>query len=304
MSELFITWSDVYKYELPEGHRFPMEKYELIPEQLTYEGTVRNNSFIFPPPLENEWLLLTHTQEYLDKLHQLNLSRREIRDIGFPVKASLISRGKHIANGTLLCAKHALQHQIGLNVAGGTHHAFAGKGEGFCIFNDIAVAANILLYGKEVEKILIVDLDVHQGNGTAHIFSNNPKVFTFSMHGAKNYPLKKEKSDMDIALPDGCNDFQYLDLLFTTLPELIKNQKPDLLFYLSGVDVLGTDRLGRLSLTKEGCKSRDRFILELCYSENIPLAVSMGGGYSQKVSDVVDAHCNTFRLAKDIFYND
>lgn len=299
---LQMAYSPVYKYTLPKGHRFPMEKYELIPEQLLYEGTVSEIDFFTPHPMEDELILLTHSREYIRKLNHLALTRKEIRDIGFPIHASLITRGKHIANGTLQCAYIAKETGVSLNVAGGTHHAFAEKGEGFCILNDIAIVANILLNKKESEKMMIIDLDVHQGNGTAHIFRNEPRVFTFSMHGERNYPLRKEKSDLDIGLPDNTSDKLYLDILCKTLPVLISNEKPDFIFYLSGVDILETDKLGRLSISKRGCKERDRFVLELCRAENIPAAVSMGGGYSTRIADTVDAHCNTFRLAKEIFF--
>ncbi len=299
---LYMAYSQVYKYTLPKGHRFPMEKYELIPEQLVYEGTVSESDFFTPQLMEDELILLTHSRDYIRKLNHLDLSRKEIRDIGFPVQASLITRGKYIANGTLQCAYIAKETGVSLNVAGGTHHAFADKGEGFSLFNDIAIAANVLLNTKESEKILIIDLDVHQGNGTAHIFRNEPRVFTFSMHGERNYPLRKEKSDLDIGLPDNSSDNIYLDILCKTLPSLISNEKPDFIFYLSGVDILETDKLGRLSVSKQGCKERDRFVLELCRAENIPVAVSMGGGYSTRIADTVDAHCNTFRLAKEIFF--
>jgi acetoin utilization deacetylase AcuC-like enzyme len=189
-----------------------------------------------------------------------------------------------------------------MNIAGGTHHAFTDRGEGFCLLNDIAIAANYLLYHKLAKKILVVDLDVHQGNGTAQIFSNKPEVFTFSMHGAGNYPLHKEKSDLDIALPDHTDDATYLQLLSKQLPRLIDEVQPEFIFFLSGVDVLATDKLGRLSMSIAGCKERDRLVLSLCKDNNIPVAVSMGGGYSQRIADIVEAHANTYRVAQEIFF--
>jgi acetoin utilization deacetylase AcuC-like enzyme len=299
---LKIAYSPIYKYQLPEGHRFPMIKYELIPDQLLYEGIISKDNFFHPTKMEDDLILTTHTREYLDKLNSLNLDRKEIRDIGFPVHESLIFRGKHIANGTLQCAYFAREYGVSMNVAGGTHHAYSNRGEGFCVFNDIALAANILLKRKEAEKILIVDLDVHQGNGTAKIFENENRVFTFSMHGERNYPLRKEKSNLDIGLPDGCKDEEYLKVLESTLPRLLHNEDPDMVFYLSGVDVLETDKLGRLSLSKEGCKNRDKMVLELCHAKNIPVAISMGGGYSHKIADIIDAHCNTFRQALSVYF--
>ena len=299
---LKIAYSPIYKYELPKGHRFPMVKYELIAEQLIYEGMVDQHSFFQPDKLKNEDILLTHTAEYLDKLHTLQLDRKEARAIGFPISKALIDRGKHIANGTLLCAYHAIQDGVSLNVAGGTHHSFVDHGEGFCVFNDIAIAANVLLHRKEVERILIVDLDVHQGNGTASIFHEVSEVFTFSMHGANNYPIRKMVSDLDIGLPDGTNDEEYLTALEKYLPEVLIRSNPDLVFYLAGVDVLETDKLGKLSMSREGVKKRDAIVMNHCKSQAIPLAITMGGGYSPKLVDIVEAHCNTFRLAQEMYF--
>ena len=292
-----IAYSAVYKYQLPEGHRFPMDKYHLLPEQLLYEGVAQDENFFEPEKLDDSDILLTHTESYLNKLNQLNLSRKEVREIGFPVTDALIERGKIIAGGTYQCALHALSDGAALNIAGGTHHSFAHRGEGFCVFNDFAIAANLLLERKLVKRIVIVDLDVHQGNGTASIFSNNEKVFTFSMHGAKNYPLRKEQSDLDISLPDGITGKPYLAKLQKYLPNIIDQQKPDIVFYLSGVDVLETDKLGRMALTKSECRERDDFVFSLLKEKSLPVAVSMGGGYSVRIADIVDAHANTFRSA-------
>jgi acetoin utilization deacetylase AcuC-like enzyme len=299
---LKIAYSPIYKYELPEGHRFPMIKYELVPEQLLYEGSVTEENFFHPKKLTREALLLTHTRAYLDKLDNLNLTRKEERNIGFPVKSSLIERGKYISHGTLECAKYALEFGCAMNIAGGTHHSFADRGEGFCIYNDIAISSNIMLNEGSVAKILIVDLDVHQGNGTAKIFENDDRVFTFSMHGERNYPTRKENSDLDIGLPDKTEDIIYLNTLKSTLPQLIEEVEPDFIFYLSGVDIIESDKLGRLSVSMEGCKMRDRFVFEQCKINYIPVAVSMGGGYSPKISDIVDAHSNTFREALDLYF--
>lgn len=299
---LKIAFSPVYKYQLPEGHRFPMDKYELLPEQLLYEGSVTEDHFFHPDQLSREEILLTHSEEYLAKLETQSLDPKEIRKIGFPMSKALIDRGKYIAKGTLQCAYHSIAHGVSMNIAGGTHHSFRSHGEGFCIFNDIAIAANIMLDRGEVSKVLVVDLDVHQGNGTAKIFEQDPRVFTFSMHGAKNYPGRKEKSDLDIGLPDGTTDELYLSTLQDTLPQLIETEKPDQIFYLSGVDVIASDRLGRLSLTREGCRQRDKYVFEQCKYYNIPVAVSMGGGYSPQIRDIIEAHANTFRMAQDIFF--
>ncbi|MCO4291308.1 histone deacetylase [Solitalea sp. MAHUQ-68] len=299
---LKIAFDPIYAHPLPEGHRFPMIKYELIPEQLLHEGTITPDNIFAPVPVEEEIILLTHQSDYWNKLKNLSLTPQEERRTGFPLSQQLVQREITIAQGTIDCCYFALKHGIALNVAGGTHHAFTNKGEGFCLLNDIAIAANYLLSKGVALKILIVDLDVHQGNGTAEIFQNNPAVFTFSMHGKGNWPYKKERSDLDIELPDNTDDKLYLAILRETLPLLIEKEKPDFIFYLSGVDILETDKLGKLSVSKAGCKERDRFVFEQCIYHKLPVVVSMGGGYSPRVADIVDAHCNTFRLAKDLYF--
>lgn len=299
---LKIAWSPVYKYELPEGHRFPMAKYDLLPEQLLYEGTITADNFFHPDPLPEPVALRTHTKAYWDKLTGVTLSDKEIRAIGFPVNEKFVQRGRHIANGTVRCALYALEYGCAMNVAGGTHHAFADRGEGFCCFNDQAVAANYLLDNDLARNILIVDLDVHQGNGTAAIFRDEPRVFTFSMHGERNYPLRKESSDLDIGLPDGLTDEPYLQILHENLPRIAGEFEPDFIFYQSGVDILASDQLGRLDISREGCRRRDRIVLSFCKKHRIPVAVSMGGGYSRRIADIVEAHANTFRTAQEVFF--
>ncbi len=299
---LKIAFSPIYRYELPEGHRFPMTKYELLPEQLLYEGTVEDCNFFSPDPLKEEVLLWTHERQYWEKLKGQKLTRKEERAIGFPMRPELVTRGLHIAQGTIDCARYAMEYGVALNIAGGTHHAFTYKGEGFCLLNDIGIAANYLLREKWARRILIIDLDVHQGNGSAQIFAREQRVFTFSMHGAKNYPIRKEKSDLDIGLPDKTDDAHYLKILQETLPKLLDEVQPDFAFYLSGVDVLGTDKLGRLGLTKDGCKARDRLVFQLLQKNQVPVAVSMGGGYSERIADIIEAHANTYREAQEIFF--
>jgi acetoin utilization deacetylase AcuC-like enzyme len=299
---LKIAWSPAYHHPLPEGHRFPMEKYTLLPEQLLYEGTCTEANF-FAPPLPPESLITrTHDEVYWQKLKTLSLSPQEIRRTGFPLSEGLVQREIRIANGTVLCTQFAREFGIAMNIAGGTHHAFTDRGEGFCLLNDIAVAANYLLDKDLSEKILVIDLDVHQGNGTAQIFRDEPRVFTFSIHGANNYPLHKEQSDLDIPLPDKTGDADYLQVLQEILSRLLDEQQPDFIFFLSGVDVLATDKLGKLALTREGCKERDRIVLQTCFTQKLPVVVSMGGGYSAKISDIVEAHANTFRLAQAVFF--
>lgn len=298
-----VAYSEIYNYKLlPNGHRFPMEKYDLLAKQLIHEGVLEENDFFEPEPLNQDQVLRTHTKHYWYKLTSGTLSKSEVRNMGFPFHESLVKRGLHISNGTLLCAKYALQKGVSLNIAGGTHHAFADRGEGFCIFNDFAIASNELLHENLVKQILIIDLDVHQGNGTAKIFENNNKVFTFSMHARHNYPLRKEKSDLDIELDDAIHDNEYIILLTKNLEKLINQVKPDFIFYLSGVDILGTDKLGRLNVSIDGCKNRDELVFECCYKYQIPVAVSMGGGYSPNIKDIINAHCNTYKAAKAFFY--
>ena len=295
-----IAWRPEYRLSLPEGHRFPMIKYDLIPEQLLHEGSILPAQLFAPSPMEESDILLTHTTEYWEKLKNQKLSTQEIRKNGFPFSPELVYREICINQGTLLAAQYALENGIALNVAGGTHHAYAGSGEGFCILNDFASAANSLLQQKKLKRILIVDLDVHQGNGTAAIFAGREDVFTFSMHGASNYPMHKEKSHLDIPLPDAIQDGEYLKILEETLPKLINSFHPDMIFYLSGVDVLATDKLGRLALSRAGCKTRDYFVMSTAMKSGIPVTVAMGGGYSENIRDIVEAHCNTFRVAIEL----
>jgi acetoin utilization deacetylase AcuC-like enzyme len=298
---LHIAFHPMYAHPLPEGHRFPMLKYELISGQLLYEGTITQNNLFAPIPCPDDVILMTHDAVYLQKLKKGTLSASEQRKIGFPQSPQLTLRELIITQGTIDCCRHALQNGIALNVAGGTHHAFYDRGEGFCLLNDFAVAANYLLEKKWVEKILIIDLDVHQGNGTAKLFENEEGVFTFSMHGKHNYPFHKERSDRDIELPDGIEDAAYLNLLQSHLQELITQVQPDFALYLSGVDILATDKFGKLNITMDGCRQRDDYVLQTLRQHNIPCTVAMGGGYSPDVKVIVEAHCNTFRLAKEIF---
>jgi acetoin utilization deacetylase AcuC-like enzyme len=299
---LKIAWTEKYVLPLPPSHRFPMSKYEVLPQQLLHEGTIRSDNLFAPSAIEERWILLTHDDAYWRKLSTLTLSPKEIRRTGFPLNQHLVDREVVIANGTLLGTQYAKQFGIAMNIAGGTHHAFTNRGEGFCLLNDIAMAANYLLHQRLAKKILVVDLDVHQGNGTAEIFRNEPRVFTFSMHGANNYPLIKETSDLDIGLPDNTPDKFYLTTLEINLKNLIDLIEPDFMFFQSGVDILDTDKLGRLSVTRQGCKQRDRVVLEAAHRNKIPLVVSMGGGYSPDFRDIIEAHANTYRLAQEIFF--
>ncbi len=299
---LKIAFHPIFKHPLPEGHRFPMEKYELLPQQLLHEGTCTKNNFFEPGFPGEEDVLAVHQKEYFEHLKNLTLDRKAVRKIGFPLSQGLVERELRIAQGTIEAAHFALECGIAMNIAGGTHHAYSYRGEGFCLLNDQAIAASYLLRKKLASKILIVDLDVHQGNGTAEIFAEEPSVFTFSMHGKKNYPFKKEKSSLDLELENGTGDEEYLKILKQTLPQLIKEQQPDFIFYLSGVDILASDKLGKLACTEAGAKERDRFVLQTCHDLKIPVEVSMGGGYSPQIRHIINAHANTFRLAQEIFF--
>lgn len=299
---LKIAWSPKYCHPLPKGHRFPMEKYNLLPEQLLYEGTVKEANFFNPEVLADKWILNTHEPTYFSKLKTLSLNKSEIRKTGFPLSEELVEREIHIMHGSVQAAIFALEFGVAMNIAGGTHHAFTDRGEGFCLLNDIAITANYLLENQLSKKILVIDLDVHQGNGTAEIFQQENRVFTFSMHGAANYPMHKEKSDLDIGLPDKIDDQQYLKLLDQHLKPLIDDVQPDFIIYQSGVDVLASDKLGRLGLSIQGCKERDRKVLEAAKKNQIPVMCCMGGGYSEKISQIIEAHANTYRLAQDLFF--
>lgn len=299
---LKIAWHEVYNHPLPDKHRFPMIKYDLLPKQLLYEGTCTEANFFVPEEMSLDHILKVHNKEYVTNLCNLTLSYHEIRKTGFPLTEELVKREIIIADGTIKGGAYALEYGVAFNIAGGTHHAYSDHGEGFCLFNDQAIAAKYLLDKKLVRQILIVDLDVHQGNGTAEIFHDTSEVFTFSMHGKNNYPFKKEQSDLDIPLDDDTGDKQYLTILKENLVSLINKVKPDFIFYLAGADVLQTDKLGKLSLSLAGCKERDRIVFETCKAHNIPVQCSMGGGYSPEIKYIIEAHANTYRLAQDIYF--
>jgi acetoin utilization deacetylase AcuC-like enzyme len=298
---LKIAYDSIYAHPLPEGHRFPMIKYELIAGQLLHEGSITEENLFSPNACTDDILLLTHTATYLDKLKNQSLSAKEQRHIGFPQSPQLTQRELIITKGTIDCCRYAFEDGVSLNVAGGTHHAFADRGEGFCLLNDFAVAANYLLRNKLATQIIIIDLDVHQGNGTAKLFENNPDVFTFSMHGRHNYPFHKEISDLDIPLEDGTNDETYLSLLQNHLTNIIETIKPGFAFFLSGADILATDKFGKLKITLQGCKQRDEIVFKLLRQHAVPCVVAMGGGYSEDIKIIVEAHCNTFRSAISLY---
>jgi len=276
-----------------------MQKYALLPQQLLHEGIAEPADFHTPSKVSLETLCLAHTADYVHKFVHLQLSHKEALPIGFVQNQQLVDRELTLVQGTIEAALWALRTaEVGFNIAGGTHHAFSDRGEGFCMLNDQAVAAAYLLAHTAVRKVLIIDLDVHQGNGTAEIFRHDPRVFTFSMHAEGNYPFVKEQSDRDIALPTGTTDAAYLSVLTSVLPEIITAHQPDFVFYQSGVDVLSSDKLGKLSLSVQGCADRDRFVFNLCRQHHLPVQCSMGGGYSPQLSAILRAHTNTFMMSQ------
>ena len=288
-------------HKLPENHRFPMEKYELIPQQLLHEGLVEKESFFSPNVAKDFWIEKAHDKEYISKLNHLSLSKSEIRKTGFPLSKELVNREYIITQGTLDCVDFAIKYGASANIAGGTHHAFRDRGEGFCLFNDVAIGSYYALEKYQMQSILILDLDVHQGNGTASILKDNDKVFTFSMHGEKNYPFHKENSNLDIPVKDGINGEEYLKKLKENLDFLSEELSPDIIFYISGVDILDTDKLGRLAVKREDCKKRDEMVFEFSKKCKAPIVTVMGGGYSEKIYDIVEAHCNTFKSMLSLF---
>ncbi len=299
---LKVAFHPIYKHPLPEGHRFPMIKYELLPQQLLHEGTCTNANFFEPGVPNDKHIVAAHDPVYFYDLLNLKIPHKEARKIGFPLSEVLVERERIIADGTLRACEYALENGIAMNIAGGTHHAYSNRGEAFCMLNDQAIGARYLQANGLAKNILILDLDVHQGNGTAEIFQDDDSVFTVSFHGAGNYPFRKEVSDLDISLPKGTGDTTYLHLLKETLDNLLPKVNPDFIFYLSGVDVLESDKLGTLSLSMKACKARDEMVLRICKEQNIPVQCSMGGGYSQEIKTIVEAHANTFRLAQEIFF--
>ncbi len=279
-----------------------MEKYELLPRQLLHEGTCTPENFFEPGWPDEKDILRAHTPEYVSDLKAGNIPPRQMRRIGFPWSPELVEREFRIAKGTIDCCHYAMEHGVAMNIAGGTHHAYSDRGEAFCMLNDQAIGAHYLLANGLAGRILVLDLDVHQGNGTAEIFADVAQVFTFSMHGSANYPFRKEVSDLDIPLEKNTGDAEYLRILTTALERLGKAADPDFVFYLCGVDVLATDKLGTLALSSEGCRQRDALVLQWCRDRSLPVQCSMGGGYSPEIRTIVDAHARTFRVVRDLFF--
>ena len=301
MSNYSLFYSPYYYADIGEGHVFPIRKFELVRDVLLNEGTLTQDELIEPQPAKIEDLLLVHTEDYINRLVNGELTAKEVRKLGLPWSQSLVRRTFHAISGTINASFHALEDGISSNLAGGTHHAYPDRGEGFCVLNDVAVAIRILQREKLAERFLIIDCDVHQGNGTAFIFQNSPEVFTFSMHGAKNYPLFKEKSTLDIELADGAGDKEFLETLSEALPR-ISLHNPDIIFYLGGADPFEKDKLGRLNLSIEGLMKRDELVLQFAKEHNTPIVTTMSGGYALDINDTVEIHCNTIRAVKKVFF--
>ena len=291
-----IAFDSIYVHPLPENHRFPMEKYDLLPRQLLHEGTISENEILVPKKINQAFISNIHCKDYLYDLQSLTISAKQQRQSGFVHTHQLIQRELTIMEGTRMAAESALKGSISFNIAGGTHHAFFNRGEGFCLLNDQVIAAKWLQNNTHVNQILIIDLDVHQGNGTAALCTEEKNIYTFSMHGKNNYPLHKEKSDVDLELENGTRDKEYLYKLEKQLHEIGNILEPDFIFYQCGVDVLETDKLGKLSLSMNGCKQRDEIVFNFSKELDVPITCTMGGGYSEDIKTIIEAHANTFRV--------
>ena len=300
MDNYHLFYSPHYYADIGEDHVFPIKKFEIARDRLIDEGTLKRSEVFEPEPAAFEDLTLVHTVDYIQRLSHGELTAKEIRKLGLPWSESLVRRSFLAVSGTIEASRSAVEEGVASNLAGGTHHAFPDRGEGFCVLNDVAVAVEVLRREKSAERFLIIDCDVHQGNGTAFIFNEDAEVFTFSMHGEKNYPLFKERSDLDIELPDGTTDEAYLLTLEEALSRVM-HFDPDLVFYLGGADPYEDDQLGRLSVTKQGLRRRDEMVLEVARSEQIPVVTLMSGGYAKDILDTVDIHCNTIRAVKAVF---
>nr|XP_061804809.1 uncharacterized protein SYNPCC7002_A1628-like [Nerophis lumbriciformis] len=297
MSTVQAFYCDHFVLPLPSGHRFPMAKYRLLREVLLRRQVLRPEQLQVPLPVSDQEILRAHTTDYFERARDGRLGRREQRRIGFPWSPELLERSRRSAGGTLAAARAALAEGTAVNLAGGTHHAFADRGEGFCVFNDTAIAFRAVAAEGLAGRALVVDCDVHQGNGTASIFAGDSAVFTLSLHGRKNYPFAKEQSDLDVELDDGTGDAEYLERLTAALEQAFDAAQPELVFYLAGADPFAGDKLGRLALSKDGLRRRDQHVVGSCRQLGLPVVVTMAGGYAERVEDIVDIHCETVRIA-------
>jgi acetoin utilization deacetylase AcuC-like enzyme len=294
---LKVFYSDHFVLPLPEGHRFPMVKYSMLRERVAATDICAPGELRVPRAVSDAEILRSHGRGYLRRVVAGTLTGNEVRRIGFPWSEKMVERSRRASGGTLGACLAALEDGFAANLAGGTHHAFTDRGEGYCVFNDSAIAARAVRAEGLVERVVVVDTDVHQGNGTAAILRGDPSVFTFSIHGAKNFPFHKEESDLDVALPDGADDLEFLDALEGGLERALEESRAELAIYLAGADPFEDDRLGRLSVTKEGLAERDRLVLESCRERGLPVAVTMAGGYARDVEDTVGIHFQSIERA-------
>lgn len=299
-SSVTLFYTDHFELPLPEKHRFPMSKYRLLRERIIQEGLVRASQLRVPEPATDAQLLLAHGSDYLGRVVRGELTEEEIRRIGFPWSPAMVERSRRSTGATIAAGRQALQDGLSINLAGGTHHAFRDAGEGFCVFNDVAVAARVLQREGLIDRAVVLDCDVHQGNGTAAIFALDPTVFTFSIHGARNFPRQKQPGDFDIFLPDGTSDSVYLPLVEFGVREAIRRAGADVAFYLAGADPFLGDRYGRLGVSKPGLLQRDQIVLRHCREAGLPLVVVMAGGYARQIVDIVDIHAGTIRTALEM----
>lgn len=293
---------DNFSFPLPPDHRFPVPKYPGLRQRLLETGILKAEDLHNPQAATADWLGLVHTQEYIHKVLNGQLSDQETRRIGFPWSQGLVERSLRSVGATVAVCRASIQEGICVSLAGGTHHAYPDHGEGYCVFNDVAVALRVMQREQLIHKALIIDLDVHQGNGSAVIFANDPSVFTFSVHGQKNFPFHKEKSDLDIALPDGTADTAYLSAVEQGLSHALASIDAELVVYLAGADPFSGDRLGRMQVSKAGLAARDQMVFERCWHADLPIAVVMSGGYARDVEDIVDIHTETIRQSAGMWH--
>ena len=296
-----VFYTPRYYADIGNGHIFPIRKFELVRDRLLAEGTLHPSELSEPAPATIEDVLLVHTDDYVSRLCSGDLTAKELRRLGLPWSESLVRRSFYATGGTIAAARIALVDGYASNLAGGTHHSFADRGEGFCVLNDVAVAIRVLRNERLIRRAAIVDCDVHQGNGTATIFAGDDDTFTFSIHGVNNYPLFKAQSNLDIELPDGTTDDEYLNVLDRHLPSVFAAADPDVVFYLAGADPYVNDKLGRLALTIDGLRERDASVLRHCYQRETPVVTVMSGGYGKDIDDTIEIHCNTIRMVKEVF---
>jgi acetoin utilization deacetylase AcuC-like enzyme len=295
------VWSSArYTFPLPPGHRFPVEKYAMLRERVVAEGIVAPERVLDPDAASDQVLRLVHTAEYVRRFVGGELTAAEERRLGFPWSPGLVERSRRAVGGTIAAARHALVHGTAMNLAGGTHHAFPDHGEGFCVFNDVAVAIRLLTAERRIARAAVIDLDVHQGNGTHAIFAGDANVHTFSMHGGKNYPFEKIAGTRDIELPDGTGDDEYLSQLARALPDVLRDAQPDLVFYIAGADPHEGDRLGRMRLSFGGLRRRDAMVLDACRDVGLPVTTVIGGGYGRDINDTVTIHVATTRVLASV----